>query len=167
MRGLLLAAALALWGAPVHAQSDDADAAAILEVGAAASHGVSGGAASFGPSLAIEWTPIEHWLELEAGVTPLFRRGSTEWNTDLLFKKPWTLTRKFEFMVGVGPEWVRTKERGAPSNQLALEGALDLMYWPSPKRRFGWYIEPAFDYSLARGHEKSVGVTAGLLISIR
>jgi hypothetical protein len=53
------------------------------------------------------------WLELEVGVTPLFGRHSTEWNTDLLFKKPWTLPKKAELMLGVGPEWVHaTKYSG-------------------------------------------------------
>jgi len=32
-------------------------------------------------------------MELEAGVTTTFTRYSTEWNTDLLFKKPWTLSK--------------------------------------------------------------------------
>jgi len=49
--------------------------------------------------------PIENWLELEAGVSPFCKRNSAEWDTDLLFKKPWTISRKTEFMLGVGPEW--------------------------------------------------------------
>ena len=49
-------------------------------------------------------TPIENWLELEAGVLPFYSRNSTEWDTDLLFKKPWTLSPTAEFMFGIGPE---------------------------------------------------------------
>jgi hypothetical protein len=37
------------------------------------------GGSSFGPTVAVEVTPIENWLELEAGVAPLFTRHSTEW----------------------------------------------------------------------------------------
>ena len=70
----------------------------------------------------MEVTPIEHWLELEAGVTPLFGRGSTEWDTDLLFKKPWTLSHKVEFMAGVGPEWIRTSDHGTGTDSLGAEG---------------------------------------------
>jgi len=66
----------------------------IFELGAAAAWDLKGGASSFGPTVAVEVTPIENWLELEAGVTPLFRRHSTEWDIDLLFKKPWTLSKK-------------------------------------------------------------------------
>ncbi len=40
---------------------------AILEVGAATSWNVSGGAATYAPNLAVEIEPIENWLELEAG----------------------------------------------------------------------------------------------------
>src|SRR5258708_28451387 len=93
---------------PGHPQekNDEKDPIAILEVGAATSWNFSGGAATFAPNLAAEVTPIENWLELEAGVSPFYTRNSTEWDTDLLFKKPWTLSRKSEVMLGVGPACV-------------------------------------------------------------
>jgi hypothetical protein len=78
--------------------SDDDEAVAILEVGASTNWNFNGGAATFAPNLAAECTPIEHWLELEAGVSPFFTRRSTEWETDFLFKKPWTISKKAEFM---------------------------------------------------------------------
>ena len=85
------------------AQSDDKEPVAVVELGGAANWSVTEGGSGFGPTVAVEVTPIENWLELELGVTPLFTRHSTEWDTDLLFKKPWTLSKKVEFMVGVGP----------------------------------------------------------------
>lgn len=148
------------------AQSADKDPAAIIEVGGAASRSLESGGSSFGPDLAIEVTPIENWLELEAGATPLFSRHSVEWNTDLLFKKPWTLSEKAEFMVGAGPEWIHTREYGVTTNSIGGEAVLDFMFWPSAKHRFGWYLEPAYDYSFGRGHERSVGISGGLLIAI-
>ena len=157
---LLLATAL------VSAQSAEKDPAAILELGAAASRSIQEGAGSFGPDLAVEVTPIENWLELEAGVTPLFSSSSTEWDTDLLFKKPWTLSRKAEFMAGFDPEWVHTRQAGKSSNALAGEAALDFMFWPARRHKFGWYLEPAWDYSFAHGHEQSLGISGGLLIAL-
>jgi hypothetical protein len=71
-----------------HAQEDNDDPIAIVELGAASSWNFSGGATTFAPSLAVEVTPIENWLELEAGVSPFYTRNSAEWDTDLLFKKP-------------------------------------------------------------------------------
>ena len=82
----------------------DKDPLAILEIGAATSWNVTGGAATFAPNFAVEATPIINWLEIEAGVSPFFTRNSTEWDTDLLVYKPWTLSRKAEFMLGVGPK---------------------------------------------------------------
>ena len=68
-------------------------------------------------------------------------------------------------MFGVGPEWIHTRARRV--NELAGgEVALDFMFWPSAKHRFGWYLEPAYDYSFARGHEQSIGISGGLLIAI-
>jgi hypothetical protein len=144
----------------------DKDPIAILEVGAATSWNFSGGAATFAPNLAAETTPIENWLELEMGVSPFYTRRSTEWDTDLLFKKPWTISRKSEFMLGVGPEWVHLKKNGEVSNSIAGEVAGDFMFWPSGKHRFGWFLEPAYDYSFAGGHQQSIDMTAGLLIAI-
>ena len=73
---------------PTKASTDADDPVAILEVGASTNWNFSGGSATFAPNLAAECTPIENWLELEAGVSPFFTRNSTEWDTDFLFKKP-------------------------------------------------------------------------------
>ena len=176
MPRLLQLALLLTLAAPARAQSASApqphvvvddDPSVILEVGAASSWNTSGGAATFAPSLAAETTPIENVLELELGVSPFYTRNSTEWDTDLLFKKPWTLSSKAEFMLGVGPQWAYLKQNGKTSNTLAGEVAADFMFWPNGKHRFGWFLEPAYDYSFASGHQQSIGVTAGLLIGLR
>ena len=147
--------------------SKDKDPAAILEIGAATSWVVTGGAASFAPNFAIETTPIENWLELEAGVSPFFTHRSTEWDMDLLFKKPWTLSRKAEFMLGVGPEWAHLRQNGKTTNTVSGEVAGDFMFWPAGQRRFGWFLEPVYDYSFAGGHQQSIGMSGGLLIAIQ
>lgn len=146
---------------------EDKEPVVTIEIGAATSWNINGGSATFAPNLAAETTPVENWLELEAGVSPFYTRNSTEWDTDLLFKKPWDLSRKAEFMLGVGPEWVHLRKDGKTSDSIAGELAGDFMFWPSGKHRFGWYLEPAYDYSFAGGHEQSVGMSAGLLIGIR
>ena len=147
--------------------SEEKEPLAILEIGAATSWNIKGGAATFAPNLAAEMTPIENWLELEAGVSPFYTRNSTEWDTDLLFKKPWDLSRKSEFMLGAGPEWAHLRMNGKTSDSIAGELAGDFMFWPTGKHRFGWFLEPAYDYSFAGGHQQSIGMSAGLLIGIR
>jgi len=148
------------------AQTSSDEPAAILELGAAGEWPVNGGQSSFGPTTAVEVTPIENWLELEAGVTPLFARHSTEWSADLLFKKPWTLSEHAEFMAGVGPEWVHERAFGVTTNSVAGEAIADFMFWPSGKHRFGWYVEPGYEYKFGRVHERSFEVSGGLLIGI-
>jgi hypothetical protein len=144
----------------------DKEPVAIVELGAATSWNLSGGAATFAPNLAAEVTPIENWLEIEAGVSRFYTHASTEWDTDLLFKKPWTISRKAEFMVGVGPEWVHLRQNGKVTNSISGEIAGDFMFWPTGKHRFGWFLEPAYDYSFAGGHQHSIGMSGGLLIGI-
>ncbi|MFZ0336219.1 MAG: hypothetical protein WBE47_17215 [Candidatus Acidiferrales bacterium] len=165
----VVTAALLLCAGNAAAQSVKADKEfAVVEVGAATSLSLKDSVSSFGPDLAVEVTPIEHWLEIEGGVTPLFTGHSTEWDVDLLFKKPWTLSKKVEFMFGVGPEWVHTRQYGVTTNSISGEAVGDFMFWPSVGRhRFGWYLEPGYDYNFGGGHEQSIGISGGLLISIR
>src|ERR1700690_4204021 len=165
---LLLIACLCLSYRHAFAQmGDDKEPAATVELGGAASQGLTGGGSSFGPTLAVEVTPIENRLELEAGITALFKRHSTEWSADLLFKKPWALSKKAEFMVGIGPEWIRARQYSTITNSLAAEAAADFMYWPSSGRhKFGWYVEPGYEYNFGRGHEQSLAISGGLLIAI-
>lgn len=155
----LLASSIVLsW--PGFAQVVDKEPAAIVELGGANSVNFNG-ESSAGADVAIEFTPIENWLEIEAGTTPLFARHSVEWGTDALFKKPWTLSRKAELMVGIGPEWVHTRRFGIRQNSFAGEFALDFMYWPGSTRRLGWFIEPAYEYTFGHEHERSIGVSWG------
>jgi hypothetical protein len=95
-------------------------------------------------------------------VSTLFGGGQAEWNTDLLFKKPFTLSDKVEFMVGVGPGWTFTRN----GTKIAGEAALDFMFWPTPDRKFGWFLEPTYSYSFNGGHKQSLGVSVGLLFAI-
>src|SRR5205823_5447593 len=147
---------LCLFSHAAFAQSDEKEEPpAVLEVGGAPSWSLTEPGSSLGPTVAVEFTPIRNWLELEIGVTPSFGRHSTEWSTDLLFKKPWDLTPKIEFMAGIGPAWVRTRSAGSTQHSVAAEAIADFMFWTSPKHRWGWYLEPAYDYSFAAGHERS------------
>ena len=148
------------------AQSVEKEQVAVLELGGAAFWNVKDGTSSFGPSVAVEVTPIENWLELEVGTTALFRRHSTEWGTDLVFKKPWDLSKKVELMLGAGPEWVHANQYGITTNSVSVEAVADFMFWRSEKRKFGWYVEPTYEYNFGRGREHSLGVTGGLLIAI-
>lgn len=163
---LLLATLLFLSG-NAWAQTEKSEKeVAVVEVGAAASQSLKGSGFSGGPTVAVEVTPIENRLELETGVTSLLTAHSTEWDVDFLFKKPWTLSRKVEFMVGVGPEWIHTNENHISANAIGGEVIGDFMFWPSAKHKFGWYLEPGYDYSFRRGHEQSLGISGGLLIAI-
>ena len=151
-----------------HALADDGgkEPTAILEIGAAAGRNLTDRTSNAGPTVAVEFTPIKGWLEIEIGVTPSFSRRSTEWGTDVLFKKPWTLSKTAEVMAGIGPAWVHTRESGASRNTPAGEAVVDLMFWPFRKhQRFGGYLEPGYECSFGRGHERSIGVSGGLLIA--
>ena len=148
-------------------QVEEKEPAAILEIGGAGEWALNHGTPSYGPNFAVEAIPIKKWLEIEAGVTPFFSRGQTEWDTDLLFKKPYTLSKTTEFMFGAGPEWAHTMKGGKSTDSIGGEGALDFMFWPWAKRRFGWYLEPSYGYNFGSGHQQSMSLSAGLLIAIR
>jgi hypothetical protein len=135
---------------------------AILEIGGSGDWSASG-PFSFGPTAAIEFTPIENWLEIEVGTGPMFGKGISEWDTDILFKKPFTLSDKVEFMIGAGPQWGNAFKG---STKAGVEIAGDFMFWPWPDRKLGWFLEPSYSYSFIGGNEHSLGVSVGLLIPI-
>jgi hypothetical protein len=167
-RAVLIAIACLCMGT-ASAQSADTNAqepVAVLEIGAVPTQSIKGGGFSVGPTVAVEVTPIENRLEIEGGTTALFAHHSTEWDTDVLFKKPWTFSPKAEFMLGAGPEWIHNRSRGLVTNSVGGEVALDFMFWPKAKHKFGWYLEPAYDYDFAHGRDQSIGLAGGLLIGI-
>ena len=153
-----MAAVVATFAAP--ATAEEKEPTAVIAIGGTTEWGLPG-PTSFGPSASVEFTPIRNWLEIEIGAASLFRRGVTELETDVIFKKPFTLSDTMELMVGAGPAWSYTRDEGI---KWGATVALDLMVWPWPERKFGWFIEPA--YTITQGNEKSMSVSAGLLIVI-
>jgi hypothetical protein len=156
---LLLIAVLLFFTAS--AQAQEREPTAIIEIGGADEWGLQG-ATSFGPSAPVEFTPIKDWLEIEAGVAPIFSRGLTEWDTDLIFKKPFTVSDKLEFVFGLGPQWAFSHEETRTGSELAA----DFMFWPTPDRKYGWFLEPTYSYSFMNGREQSLSASVGLLIAI-
>jgi hypothetical protein len=127
--------------------------------------GLKNGGSGFGPAVAIEFTAIEHWLEIEAGVTPLFADGQAETGTELVFKKPFELSQSLEFEISAGPEWVH-KRSEKPADSLAGVAIVEFVYSPWPERHLGFFLEPGYAYDFGKGHEQSLGVTGGLHIGI-
>ena len=140
------------------------DNAVVLEIGGAGAWDAHTWTSQFGPNFAVEVTPIEHWLEIEAGTTPFRVRGATEWETDLVFKKPFELSPTADFMVGLGPTWTHSNVPGERADSTGGEIAFDFMFWPKP--HWGWYVEPTYGMAFDHGHGGSVGVSAGLLIGL-
>ena len=145
------------------AQAEEKEPIAIFEIGGAGNWTVPN-AASVGPTVAVEFTPIKDWLEIEIGTGPLFGSGATDWSTDILFKKPFELSNIAELMVGAGPAFDLTF---GGTTKIGAEFALDFMFWPWPDRNYGWFLEPSYTYSFINGRAQSFGVSAGLLIAIR
>jgi len=140
----------------------DEDHAVVLELGAAMDYERAERAVHGGGTFAFEVTPIENVLELEIGITAIHADGGVEVPLDLLFKKPWRFSPKFEFMIGAGPELVHSF---GPDHGTfwGVEGVLDFMIWPT--RNIGWYVEPGYEITFRDGAQHhGVGVSGGLLI---
>jgi hypothetical protein len=148
-------------GAQAVSAKDD-DHRAVIEVGLAGERGITGSSTSAGGTVAVEFTPIENWLEMESGVTVLHGAAHTEVSVDLLFKKPWRLSATSEFMAGIGPELSHASAGGGTS--LATEVIADWMFWPT--KNVGWYLEPSYSFTALSGGEKNLGIAAGLIIGV-
>jgi hypothetical protein len=162
-----LIAAMLLLTAEAQAGENGKESAAELELGAAAECAVPGGDFGFGPSVGIEYTLIRDWLEVELEVSPIFGAGRTDWDTEFIFKKPYSLSDKLEIMPGIGPAWLYKTSNGQNTSSFGAVALVDVQIWPSPERNFGWFIEPSYTYDFGREREQSLGVTFGLLIPIR
>jgi hypothetical protein len=155
---------LALLASTASLRAEDKEPFAVIELGGATERSLQEGQYSAGPSLSVEFPVVKDWLEIETGISRMFRQGQAEWQADLLFKKPFTIDKHVEFMIGAGPQ-LSFSTFGAPS-KVAAEVALEWMIWPTADRKLGWFVEPTYSYSLGKGHEQSLGITAGLLIAI-
>jgi hypothetical protein len=167
IRALSRGQALALLLMAGAAMAEDKEPLAILQLGGAGEWGLNNRGSGFGPSAAVEFTPIKNWFEVEAGVSTLFGKGQTEWDTDFIFKKAFRLSPTIEFEPGIGPVWIHAVSAGRTTDGIGVGGVLEFMFWPTADRKYGWFLEPSYTYSFARGHEQSFGVSGGLLIPIR
>jgi hypothetical protein len=77
---------------PAQLRAEDKEPRALIELGAATERSIQDNASSFGPTASVEFPVIKDWLEIEIGISPLLRPGQTEWQTDLIFKNPFTLS---------------------------------------------------------------------------
>jgi hypothetical protein len=107
-------------------------------------------------------TPSENWLELEVGASVLTAPGGVSIPIDLLVKKPFTLSRWAEFMVGLGPEVVQVTGANK-GTYFGGEVAVDFMFWPWGKR-VGLWVEPEYDLTYQHGASSGIGTTGGVLL---
>jgi len=141
------------------AAEKDNDPLWVAMIGAAGEWGIPGGDFSLGASVAVEFNVIKEWLEIEMGSAKLFRGSKWEWENEIVFRKPFTLSETTELMVGLGPMWSKAK---GENGKVGTTFVADFMFWSSPERNYGWFVEPS--YSLSPGNERSFAVSFGLLI---
>jgi hypothetical protein len=160
-----------LLGSPARAQSAAAPSTTaneegrsiVFEAGWAAEAAKGEGFQARGATFAFEVTPVEDRLEIECGLDAIRTHGSTETSVDVLFKKPWTLSKTVEFMAGVGPELIHASGPDG-ATFWGLSAAADFMFWP--KARTGWYLEPAYEVDFRGGTTRQgLSMAAGLIIA--
>ena len=166
----VVAGALALCAllkvAPAIAATDEGaeqDHIAVLEFAATGEREISEGTSHIGPTVGIEIEPIESWLEVELGASTYRSRGSTNWELELPFKKPFRLSSTIEVMPGLGPTWTHTTRPGGRPSTWGAEAVVDLFFWRS--KRFGWYLEPTYGITFSNSN-KSAALAAGLFFAV-
>jgi hypothetical protein len=140
----------------------DDDHSVVFELGWAGDWSPDEGVHPTGATFAFEITPLEHSLELEFGVSAIRSHGSTESSIDVLFKKPWPISKQFEFMAGVGPELIHAT--GTDGGTFwGVSGVLDFMFWPT--KNVGWYLEPGYEATFHDGTtQHGLAMAAGVII---
>ena len=158
---VVLVAAVASAPTPSRAATSSGSEHRFVAGAGSAVEATGGAAVNFGGSAFLEWTAVEEWLELELGIGLLRAEGGVELPVGLLLKKPFRLSRRAEVMLGLGPELVAYRRTPHDGNFVALEGAVDVMVWPTP--RVGFSIEPSYEWTARGGGERSFAGTAGII----
>jgi len=159
-------AACLLCATPAQAEERE-KSAAVIEIGAAAESQIVHGEFSSGPYVALEFEAVRDWLEIEIGVSPQFGSHQTDLASEFILKTPIFLMDKLEVMLGVGPQWEYHVTGGELRSSVGAEVQLELEYWPSADRKFGWFVEYQYDRTFTSDRTQSIGVQFGLLIPIR
>ncbi len=146
-----------------YTRAEDKEPDLTIEMGASGAAPLRGGAASYGPDAALEYTVIEHWLEIELGTSPQFSKNHAEVGTDFLLKKPFDLNSQLELLISAGPVWIHKSD----ANSVAAELSTEFVYAAWPKEHVGIFFEPSYSYDFGKGHEQSFGFTTGLHIGIK
>ena len=159
-----LAFASSIHGSAVGAEESIDDHTLILLVGPAMEKNTVDGSKAYGTSLAVEFTAIEHQLEIEVGTQYLSTPNPKELGAQIIFKKPFELASDIELGVGLGPAiWRKTS---SPNNSLqsGIVFVADFMLWTTKK--VGWYLSPSYTYGTSSGAERVIGLSVGLLFSM-
>jgi hypothetical protein len=153
---------------PTLAQAEDREkSAAVIEIGSSTEWQIPQREFSSGPYVALEFEAVRDWLEIEIGVSPQFGSYQTDLASELILKTPVFSTERIEVMFGVGPQWEYHVMGGELRNSLGVEAQLELEYWPSPDRKFGWFVEYQHGLTFTSDRTQSTGLQFGLLIPIR
>jgi hypothetical protein len=116
---------VALTAMQAQAEEKEKEPLAIVEIGGSGGWTLSGDS-SFGPTVGIEFEPIKNWLEIEIGTGPMFGNGIRELDTDILFKKPFTLSNKVELWSAPGRNgamrWVVRQKPASSSRSISCFG---------------------------------------------
>lgn len=72
------------------------------------------------------------------------------------FKKPFQLSKTVELI------WNRSRMADVAANSLGAVAVLNFMFWLTP--RYGWFVEASYRYAFAKGHDKNLALSVGLLI---
>ena len=124
------------------AQAEEREkSAAVLEICSAAEWQIPHGEFSSGPYVALKFELLRDWLEIEIGVSPQFGSHQTDLASELIVKTPVFSSEKIEVMVGLGPQWEYHVTGVELRHSLGAEAQLELEYWPSAHRKFGWFVE--------------------------
>ena len=142
-------------------ETQDLEHTIVVGVGGAVEEELTGGSVHSGANIFLEYKAIDHWLELELGVSVLPADGGHEVPIDFLFKKPFQLTRRLEVMLGFGPEVVNVSGTENSGTFFGGEAVADFMFWPS--RHVGLWVEPSYDFVFHDGLSHGVGSTGGVI----
>jgi hypothetical protein len=127
-----------------------ADHSLVLKIGPALERGLEGKSTIAGAAVAMEVTAIEDWLAVELGATRLSGNGRRANSVELLFKKPFQLSRTAEVMIGLGPQVGRAFSGGVSAKSKSVQFVVDFMFPDYPRGSASELVGPAHSHRVVR-----------------
>ena len=155
-------ATLALQARAEEGSESEEERAVAVQIGPVGERNLKDKTSSAGATAAVEVTPMEDLLKIEAGATLLATPHRREMIASLLFKTPLWVSPDSEILMGAGPKASKALQ-DTRDTAFGFLANVEYAHWFN--KSIGWYAGPEYGVGVGKSKgEHTVGLSAGILL---